>query len=224
MSRAHASPFVVCSHGRRSPGLGLSNSAPTGERRLCFGREDDVTDQMKRGLPFLETWREIPGFPDYEVSDEGRVRSWKEGRDGGHGPRILRQMVSPDGYRHLFLYRDGRMFKMRVHSAVLLAFVGPCPEGEECRHLDSDPSNNRLDNLAWGDRLDQWRDRRRQGRAPHGEHHPSHKLTEADVRKIRRLKQSASARELAGLFGVSHTTILAAVRGKRWSHVEGGNV
>ena len=37
-----------------------------------------------------------------------------------------------------------------VHRLVLEAFVGPCPEGMECRHLEGDTANNALSNLAWG--------------------------------------------------------------------------
>ena len=38
-----------------------------------------------------------------------------------------------------------------VQWLVLEAFVGPCPDGMECRHFpDRDPTNNRLDNVRWG--------------------------------------------------------------------------
>lgn len=36
-----------------------------------------------------------------------------------------------------------------VHSLVLEAFVGPCPEGFECNHKDRNRSDNRLENLEW---------------------------------------------------------------------------
>ncbi len=170
-----------------------------------------------------EEWRRIPGYPDYEVSNLGRVRSWKVNAAQPDPPRMMSQVASPDGYRYVFLYASGKksMKRKRIHTLVLEAFVGPRPDGQECRHLDADRGNNCLSNLAWGDRLAQWDDRRRQGRDPHGEQHRSHKLTEDDVRAIRRRALTASARSLAREYGVSHTTINAAIHGPRWAHVVG---
>jgi hypothetical protein len=37
-----------------------------------------------------------------------------------------------------------------VHHLILLAFVGPRPEGCVTRHLDDDKANNRLGNLCYG--------------------------------------------------------------------------
>lgn len=45
---------------------------------------------------------------------------------------------------------DGDQRMMYVHHAVLLAFVGPRPEGLLTRHLDGNCLNNRLDNLRYG--------------------------------------------------------------------------
>ncbi len=36
-----------------------------------------------------------------------------------------------------------------VHHAVLLAWVGPRPEGYECDHLNGNGADNRLENLEW---------------------------------------------------------------------------
>jgi hypothetical protein len=47
---------------------------------------------------------------------------------------------------------------------VMLAFVGPCPEGMETRHLDGDPANNHRSNLKYGTRSQQRHDDVRHGR------------------------------------------------------------
>lgn len=36
-----------------------------------------------------------------------------------------------------------------AHHAVLLAWVGPCPEGYQCDHINGNAADNRLENLEW---------------------------------------------------------------------------
>lgn len=69
------------------------------------------------------------------------------------------------------LYRAGpecvreRQTVRAVHVLVLEAFRGPRPGPDyEGRHLDGDPGNSALVNLAWGTRQENWGDRRRHGR------------------------------------------------------------
>lgn len=93
-----------------------------------------------------ETWRPIPGFPDYEVSDTGKVKSFKRGVLWGRKLKL-----SPDswGYLRATLLINGRSYIKGVHQLVMLAFVGPCPEGMEICHNDGNPINNHLGNLRY---------------------------------------------------------------------------
>lgn len=110
-----------------------------------------------------EEWRVIPGFDMYEVSDQGRVRSWKRGGRGGHlwraQPKLLKPGVGTHGYRLVVLRKDGKDHTRTVHKLVLLAFVGPAPDGLECRHLNGNEHDNRLANLRWGTRQENVADR-----------------------------------------------------------------
>jgi hypothetical protein len=110
-----------------------------------------------------ERWATIPGFDMYEVSDHGRVRSWQPSSKGGPAPRILAQTSSEKGYVGVSLCADGKARSKRVHGLVLLAFVGPRPDGLVTRHLDGDPANNHLSNLAYGTYSENQRDKRRHG-------------------------------------------------------------
>ena len=49
---------------------------------------------------------------------------------------------------HLTVQIKGR--SRWVHHLVLEAFVGPCPPGLQCRHLNDVGTDNRLENLVWG--------------------------------------------------------------------------
>lgn len=105
-----------------------------------------------------EEWRTVSIAPDYEVSNLGRIKSHK-----GREPRILRPCVHPLGYHNQTLFEAGRPVFTTAHTLVMAAFVGPRPEGMEIRHLDGDPGNNRLDNLAYGTRGENARDMLRHG-------------------------------------------------------------
>ena len=45
-----------------------------------------------------------------------------------------------------------------VHDLVLSAFVSPRPQDCEARHLNTNGSDNRLDNLAWGSKSQNGKD------------------------------------------------------------------
>ncbi len=106
-------------------------------------------------------WREIPGTAgNYLVSDDGRV--WSRPRRSATGG-VLSPGRDSHGYPMVGLWVDGKQRTRLVHSLVLGAFVGPRPEGMECRHLDGDKTNNRLGNLAWGTHSDNMQDRVRHG-------------------------------------------------------------
>lgn len=104
-----------------------------------------------------EAWRAIPGFPGYEASDQGRVRSARG---------VLKPWLS-NGYSIVGLRQTGRTVKVNVHRLILLAFHGKPGPKMDARHLNGDKSDNRLINLAWGTRSENIRDQVRHGRHNH---------------------------------------------------------
>ena len=92
-------------------------------------------------------WREIPDTDGrYFASDDGQIMG---PGSRSSGPGALKPRLDRDGYATVNVYVSGRVRNRKVHRLVLEAFVGP-GDGLHARHLDGDPSNNRLDNLAWG--------------------------------------------------------------------------
>lgn len=104
-------------------------------------------------------WRPIPGFPGYTVSDDGQVM--------GKRGRLLSPCVAHSGHLRVNLYTKGRSQAMFVHRLVLLAFKGPRPDGQYCRHLNGVPTDNRLANLAWGTKSENTFDKVGHGTHPH---------------------------------------------------------
>lgn len=175
----------------------------------------------------METWKDYPGVSGYQVLDLGRVRSCKKSgsiRDRyGSQWRVLTPGSVGRGYLQVCLRREGRAHMRRVHCMILETFVGPKVPGQECRHLNGNPSDNRLSNLRWGTPLDNSADRRRHGRiaAMGGELNPRARLSEMSVRTILRLAefQTVTRREIAAAFGVCHATIAHILCGRSWRSV-----
>lgn len=155
-------------------------------------------------------WTEVPGWPGIAASRDGRVR----GRSG----RVLKPYATNTGHRYVLIPQPGGRGtpgrKLWLHHAVLLAFVGPRPEGQEGRHLDDDSGNNAVENLAWGTRSENIADRLRNGRHLVGEASPSAVLTSGAVAAIRR--DPRSSRAVGAAYGVSHTTVQKIRRGEKW--------
>jgi len=164
-----------------------------------------------------EKWLAVPDWPDYEVSDFGRVRSRK------YGKRMLKLVHAKSGHLKVHLRNNERHRNEYVHRLVLFAFVGPCPSGKECRHFpDRSPKNNRLNNLSWDTRLVNQRDSIRHRTRARGEQHGLAKLSNQKIRAIQRIKvwSYGTLVKLARSYGVHVETIRRIRDRKVWAHIE----
>lgn len=107
-----------------------------------------------------EQWRPVVDFPDYYVSDQGRVMSMKHRK-----PHLMYLKPHDLPYLRVELSRENRQYVRRVHRLVAEAFHGPAPEGHEVRHLNGDSHDNRASNLRWGTRAENMQDMVRHGRS-----------------------------------------------------------
>src|SRR5262245_59454121 len=164
-----------------------------------------------------ERWHSIPGYEGlYEASDRGRVRGIKR-------RRVLALVKGRRGYLHVNLYRDGRAKNKLVHRLVLASFAGPIRLGWEVNHKDGDKTNNELSNLEQMTGEQNREHARAQGlfKPRLGEDNKSSKLTEAQVREIRRLrKERMPVQEIAWRFRVSQGAVYSILKRKTWRHVE----
>lgn len=89
-----------------------------------------------------ERWAPIRGFPNYEISDYGRVRNIKT-------DRILKTSINDKGYEVVCLSRSGRQFIKKIHIMVAEAFVEKYYDDTYSTHRDYNRLNNYYDNLEW---------------------------------------------------------------------------
>lgn len=97
-----------------------------------------------------EVWKKIDGYNGlYEVSNTGKVRSWKK-RNGGKrkNPKIIGK-PKDSSYGYVALYNSEGSKTETVHRIVANHFI-PNPENKPCvNHKDGDKTNNCVDNLEW---------------------------------------------------------------------------
>lgn len=130
----------------------------------------------------MEEWRDIEGFPGYQVSNEGRVRTfWKKRhypkgygtyRYLGDEPMIMSVSDDGNGYMKLMLYSKitGRRHCKKVHKLVADAFL-PRPHDwydqeytvDHREHGPSGKLNNSVSNLQWMSRSDNIKKAYREG-------------------------------------------------------------
>jgi len=178
-----------------------------------------------------EVWKAIPDFLGYEVSDQGRMRSfWKRVSLGyGRGSttvldvmpqKFLKPIIHKDGYVYLNLSKDKNKITCKITRLVLLAFVGPCPKGMESCHNDGNPANNCVSNLRWDTPKNNQNDRHKHGTNLCGEQISQAKLTKDEVIEIRRLYALGHPRPVIALnFQISSGHVWSIVTRKQWKHI-----
>lgn len=172
------------------------------------------------------SYKSVPDFPAYRVGDDGSVWSRTEFVPGVGGVpsdnwHELAGGTNDDGYRYLVLCNGTRRWTVTVHKLVLTLFVGDPPQPDmECCHENNDRADNRLTNLRWDTRKGNAADRLKHGTLLTGEKNPAAKLTEAQVREIKRRRKAGETNgALAAEFGVSYHTVSGIARGVIWAHI-----
>lgn len=166
-----------------------------------------------------EEWRPIKGLEGhYEVSNTGKVRGLRSGK-------VLSPFVSNCGY-HMVCLCTG--FKTRkgflIHRLVAETFIPNPLCKSQVNHIDGDKGNNAVSNLEWTTPKENTYHAYKVGlRHTYGSGSPNAKLSEEDVREIKRLYSKGikqyGYRSLAKKYGVSHKTIYSVIKNITWREV-----
>ena len=95
----------------------------------------------------MEKWHIIDEFPDYYVSNYGKVKSFK------NGEKILKPIKdgSPKKQKYLYvnLYSKNKVKKIAIHRLVAKYFVPNPNKYPYVNHKDECGTNNKYTNLEW---------------------------------------------------------------------------
>lgn len=165
----------------------------------------------------MEVWKEIYGFPHYEVSNLGRVRSkdryiLRHGTKSLFKGKVLEGGTDSDGYRIVLLYYSagGGRNTEKVHRLVMKTFC-PITLNLQVNHIDGNKQNNNLDNLEWSTAQENIEHAQKLGLRV------SRKVAKLDLKTLERLEvfETTYAVKKAG-FSSGHVS--ECCRGKRKSH------
>jgi len=171
-----------------------------------------------------ESWKEIDFETDlphdkYEISNMGRVKSFAIEKESG---RVLRG-GNVNGYRCITVkFGEDITRQYYVHRLVAETFLRKLnKEQHYVIHLDYNKQNNSIYNLSWATEVEL---------IAHNNKNPEvirrrttgYKLSESDVRVIKRLLKSQKTRlsMIAKRFGITHTQLNRIRSGENWGHVK----
>ena len=91
----------------------------------------------------IEIWKTIPNYEDYQVSNLGRVKSLRFGKE-----KILKHSMAGN-YEKLGLNKLKKAKTFKVHKLVAIAFLNHKQRGmfEVVNHINFNKTDNRLCNL-----------------------------------------------------------------------------
>jgi len=161
-----------------------------------------------------EVWKEIEGFENYLVSDQGNVMN----KDSG---RILKYRRHSGGYGRVTFMLNGKYVDKYVHRLVAEAFIPKDESRKQVNHIDGDKYNNKVENLEWCNSKENIRHAMRTGLLDNsGENNKLSKLKEKDVREIKKgIAMGKTITQVARDYGVSISLISMVNSGKRWASI-----
>lgn len=163
----------------------------------------------------------------FEIKDNGEV--WRIARRDTSGKANIIKLtpkrvgrILQDGYWGLSSKIGSKTLNVRIHRLVYFRFYGSIPDGFVIDHIDHNPLNNHPSNLqaiSYSENIR--RSPIRKARLARGEKHPHSKLTNAQVKQIRKEYAAGgiTQKDLGTRYGIHPEHIGCIVRKEKWKHV-----
>jgi hypothetical protein len=135
------------------------------------------------GFFMEEIWVEIQGWPEYEVSNFGRIKRIAK-NFGTRNGKILLPTKMKNGYLKVALCRNAKRVEYLVHRLVAINFIGNADKLDVC-HIDGSRDNNIVSNLRIDTRKGNMNDARIHGTLCRGTKAGANKYSEELILKIK---------------------------------------
>lgn len=164
-----------------------------------------------RGFIFMEIWKKIEGFENYEISNLGIVKSLSRESKFGNSyiiskEIILKHWIDKKGYSYVTLRANNLSKSFLIHRLVGIHFIENTLNKPQINHIDGNKNNNNVENLEWSTAKENLKHAVDFGlNKKHGIYNYRSKLTKKDVIFIRNsnLKQKI----LSEKFKITQSTI-----------------
>ena len=163
----------------------------------------------------MEKIKQIKGYEDYSVSNQGRVFNLKF-------KRFRKPQKNNRGYFYVDLSKNGVKKIHSIHRLVALAFIENPENKETVNHIDGIKTNNFAGNLEWCSQKENVHHAVNAGLQDNrGSKHGMSKLDESQVLEIRKLYATGNYvyKDLGKMFDITQPLISYIINRKMWTHI-----
>lgn len=139
-----------------------------------------------------EEFRDIPNFPNYQISNYGNVFSKNK-----HG--LLIPCDDSHGYLMVHLWKNNQQYVKKIHRLVAEVFLENPNNLQDVNHKDEDKYNNNISNLEWISRKDNLNYGTRSKRESEKKKKPIYQIDRNTLEIIQRFDSAKDAGEFTGI-------------------------
>ena len=170
-----------------------------------------------------EIWKDVVGYEGlYMVSNKGNCKRIELFGKPLKKIRLRKLAINQEGYCRVFLSNYNTKKTFSIHRLVAQAFI-PNPENKPyVNHIDSNPSNNKVNNLEWVTAKENVKHAMQKGRMSFfkkGENNKLAVLKDKDIILIRKMNGKKTQKEIAKIFNISQCHVSEIVRRLQWKHI-----